>query len=1243
MTDSTPSPTPPDEPRPNRRRSRALGRIALVLLAAILGVGYLIRDLPRRLLEAELSKQLDATVSLGGWKMVSEDHWELYNLRVKPNSVPLGMVLEVPTARIEGRAGEIADGVLQSLVLESSKLSIRLPRADDPPAAEAKPPSNSPLIDDLQIPKMAIFLCAELVGFRCEEPVSADPFQLDAHFRQIGIQAQGQLSLRAESLDLHTTQGSSAKPGFQGELHGLDVTAELGLEMWSLAAAVDNFWISDPDTELRIGGARWQGSANLDSPQGPLPVTQTASLESGLLATAGRKLRLPAIRWQALESAAPDSDSSSGSESVSLTMESDLWRSGRVDLEAKGVDVNGEGDGQESSISVELQRAELGALLQLDVSQDQPPSPLLDGTADLTLRLTQRPEQPLQWSMAVALNPRALNLAGPETIELSFAPSASISFEAEGQGLPGGSFSATVAGSARLPKVEGTPLSTIPGETWPVQLKWQASLDQDQLQVDSFDLRTGLATCTGNAQHAWHPADHPAQPTALPVAQAPTSHVGWQCSGQVAAALAAFAPSLPLPTGSNPWKAKGRARWKDTSPQADGRVEFSVESIVPAQGLTLSDVHLDSRFRADPRQLRLFETALSLNAGSQDLAPVRIRSEGELTTSLDSPGEHFSWDFKILELTTEGDSPEQRTSLGRLDTKGEARPGHLKASVELDSPSPAPWLQWMSPMLPTEARTLDTRGSLSFKGQLQQDSGGWSLSGPLLGRGLGLATEDGSRVLEGLDADSRLALGWRSREQGGHRLDVELDGQAGGFLMLWHTLFSDFSDLSTIYTLRASAAAADYSELSTSPWKVDAKIEPARGPRVDLSADLRPKDGSGDFGLQIAAEDLESLYRHFLVRLQDDPPTLKSLTGTARADLRGSFKAQTDGLDWNVQGRLQLKDTHLTTESIDLRRMDLDFPIDLQHSRVDGQAVWQGEQARGSFRLGRSTVGEIQLPLIESELDVRADSVTLSRPLEIDFLGGTLEMSRLTLRELARPSRFAETALSMRGLSLEKLTADSGLPVLEGRLDGELPKVTVAGQKLRVFGGGTLKLLGGEVEIRDISGSEIFTPFPELKLSADIRRLSLEKLTERLDFGKVTGLLSGQIDDCELFRGVPTAFRASFRTVPEKGISQTVDVKAVKNLTILGTGQGSNIFDQGIQRFLSSYRYSALGVDVTLRSDVLLLKGLERRGERELFLKGGFPFGIDIVNARPGQTVSFQTMVGRLKSLDFDRATFDGQ
>ena len=105
------------------------------------------------------------------------------------------------------------------------------------------------------------------------------------------------------------------------------------------------------------------------------------------------------------------------------------------------------------------------------------------------------------------------------------------------------------------------------------------------------------------------------------------------------------------------------------------------------------------------------------------------------------------------------------------------------------------------------------------------------------------------------------------------------------------------------------------------------------------------------------------------------------------------------------------------------------------------------------------------------------------------------------------------------------------------------------------------------------------------------------------------------------------------------GVPRTINVKAIDNIAILGTGGRVGVFDRGIHRFLKKYTYDALGIRMTLDRDVFVVRGLERRRDRELFLKGRLPFPIDVVNAQPGRSVSFRTMLDRVRSLDVTAAT----
>jgi hypothetical protein len=183
-------------------------------------------------------------------------------------------------------------------------------------------------------------------------------------------------------------------------------------------------------------------------------------------------------------------------------------------------------------------------------------------------------------------------------------------------------------------------------------------------------------------------------------------------------------------------------------------------------------------------------------------------------------------------------------------------------------------------------------------------------------------------------------------------------------------------------------------------------------------------------------------------------------------------------------------------------------------------------------------------------------------------------------------------------------------------------------------------LFGGTVRLAEISGQDVLTRFPKLQLSATFEGIDLVRLTKVFDFGEISGVVAGHVKDLRLFRGVPVSFDAEIHSVPTEGVRQYVNVKAVRNLTILGTGAGISPLDRGPQRFFDKYTYAAIGISMKLENDVFMLRGTAgAKGDRELFVRGRLPFPINIVNAQPGKTVSFSSMVERLKSVDFSAAS----
>jgi hypothetical protein len=281
----------------------------------------------------------------------------------------------------------------------------------------------------------------------------------------------------------------------------------------------------------------------------------------------------------------------------------------------------------------------------------------------------------------------------------------------------------------------------------------------------------------------------------------------------------------------------------------------------------------------------------------------------------------------------------------------------------------------------------------------------------------------------------------------------------------------------------------------------------------------------------------------------------------------------------------------------------------------------------------------LEVPASATGLRVSADTVEIEEGLAVMLLDGSVGMEKLKLIDLLRPERRLESAVIVSGVSLAKASKAFALPPLDGSADAYFPRVTMSMNALAVDGGGDVTVFGGSVKLGAISGEDILSRYPKLTFSADFSGIDLAKLTHTFDFGEMTGIVHGYLHGCELFRGVPTAFDARVETEERSGVSRTVNVKAIQNLTILGTGASPSIFDRGIHRFFDKYTYSRIGIAMTLKDDVFVLRGLERRGDQELFVKGRLPFPINVVNAQPGTPISFQDMIERVRNLDVSAAT----
>ena len=1201
-----------------RNKARKLLPGCLVLVAAAAAAAWLGRDLPRRWLESALGSSLGAPVALEGLVLQGLGRYALEGLEIgSSEALPQLAGARIERVLVEGKLGRLRDGEVESLTLQGAVLRLR--------SAAPAPPSEAP-------PRLLRIRWRDAEVWFGDEAPGSGPLHVSGELRDVGSPgAHGELRLKSRRLDLPAVAavlGAGGRPppaGLEGSLEELHGTVE----------------ISADAAEGRLQ------AAEVEVRRGPLETSLTEVLLEidarqgrgrGLLA--GRQLRVssPAgpqllgeLRVEArfAPSVPPDPEKAApgkaapGKAAVELETELSLGASplGRFSSRLDGDTLRPMSlAGSLEGLPLEVALPWLGG------------SGIAGGAGELRLSLAPAPRPGAEGLVAMALG-----LVAP-SLMLSGADLEAALTEVRGEirGHLDLASAALAEGldvdlEARLSGLAGGPFDgALPTTLLPADLRARGSYRPDRLE--------GAASLTA-------PGLGRVEVTLPAGSSAPPASARWAFHGADTGELLSLLPEAGIPPPrsfrfSGPLRGTGTAEWSGSLPTAEG---LRVSGVLPLEGLearglppapwSLGGLRGELRWTWWRGSLA---TSLKGVRGELQVPPLESRPgllEGALTLR---PGPR-ELEAHRLALTLPG--------LLQVEGEGSASRDGLRGRLRFSDAGLAPWREVLKPLTGELASGLALKGR--GRGELELTASrdrGWSLEGAVRVEQSGFSSADGARVLEGLESRWQVAVGKGPGPPDGPAPAVELraTGQVGGFQVLVGTFFGDFSELGTAVSLEARhlTSGADPPELQAGlSWQL------AQGASLTAGLVVRPE--AGDRGptlhgtVDLSLRDLRGLLnRHFREPLLDASPAFERLA------LEGDLAVRVEG-SRGPSGQLQLKGD-LRAENLFLaglgpaRLEDFRLELPLHLVKVPGKPWQPGEPGSGALRFRGFEVEGLALESTEAPLAVHGDSVSLKRPLVLPVAGGRLVLEDLSLVHLLRGDRHAITALRLEALDLGTLSEALGALPLEGRIDGRLPRIRVDGDLLEVEGGGEVQVFGGKVRVGDISGQEIFSRYPKLVFSADFEDLDLASITGRFDVGEMSGVLQGSLRGCELFRSVLVRCSGRFETVDRPGVRRTISVKAVNNIAILGTGQSASFLDRGITRFLDRYTYSRLGVEMSLAQDVFLLRGLESRGDRELFLKGRLPFPIDVVNAQPGRTVSFQTMLRRLRSLDFGGAVLTG-
>ncbi len=359
-------------------------------------------------------------------------------------------------------------------------------------------------------------------------------------------------------------------------------------------------------------------------------------------------------------------------------------------------------------------------------------------------------------------------------------------------------------------------------------------------------------------------------------------------------------------------------------------------------------------------------------------------------------------------------------------------------------------------------------------------------------------------------------------------------------------------------------------------------------------------------------------------------------------ELSADLEVEKKGESFSANGILGIKDGKIGNRASGLviKGLEAALPFCLREKKGEGGEGVPPFRERGYFR-----AGEFETPLFKInplELIIQGEENAFRvEPFSFGFLGGVVEIGKTYLAlEPGRLSFKGDSSLRLKEIDISQLPLQSKELHLQGLARAELSRIEIDPQSLIAQGEGSIDIFGGRVSIRNVSVTRPFSPERTYGADLDLKDIDLEKLTGSVPFGKVTGILEGEIRNLKISYGQPEGFDLRLDSLKRKGVSQKFSLKAVNSMSILSSGEKAGVpSSTWWLRFVSSFGYSRIGIRSILKNDMFTLRGtIVEKGVQYLVRRSRF-FGIDVINRQPEKGISFRDMIERLKKVGTQAAS----
>jgi hypothetical protein len=216
-------------------------------------------------------------------------------------------------------------------------------------------------------------------------------------------------------------------------------------------------------------------------------------------------------------------------------------------------------------------------------------------------------------------------------------------------------------------------------------------------------------------------------------------------------------------------------------------------------------------------------------------------------------------------------------------------------------------------------------------------------------------------------------------------------------------------------------------------------------------------------------------------------------------------------------------------------------------------------------------------------------------------------------------------------ISLELITKKLDWPVMSGKISGLIPGLKKVGNRIDFLGELELNVFDGNMKISNLSTERLFGVAPVIAGNINFNELNLEQITNTYDFGEITGLVNGYVNDLRITNWKADRLESYIETIKNKKVKQTISQRALDNISSIGGVQGA--ISNSFLKFFDSFKFSKLAIGCKLRNSVCEMSGIGSAKDGYFLVKGkGIP-RINIVGYR--KFIDWEVFLDRLFNANF--------